>query len=136
MYQQQISRSVAKPVQVVKQLPPQPEQAGESDATAAIVVGVVFGLVIAAVAGVLLRRKTARRPGRAAFEDLAGLLRLSRTEREIVREMAVAGGVVEPVALLVSAEKMREAAQAYLRIAVGPHTSTQAQRVLSKVHGN
>src|SRR6185436_1920064 len=87
MYQQQISRPVAKPVHLVKGAPaPQVEESSSS----AVVVGVVFGLVVAAVAGVLLRRKSARRPSRAAFEDLAGLLRLSRTEREIVREMAAA----------------------------------------------
>src|SRR6188768_1033072 len=75
MYQQQISRPVAKPVHLVKGAPaPQVE---ENSSSAAVVVGVVFGLVVAAVAGVLLRRKSARRPSRAAFEDLAGLLRLS-----------------------------------------------------------
>ena len=132
MYQQQISRPVAKPVHLVKGAPaPQVEESS----SAGVVVGVVFGLVVAAVAGVLLRRKSARRPSRAAFEDLAGLLRLSRTEREIVREMAAAGGIIEPVALLVSAEKMREAAQAYLRIAGGSNPA-QTQRVLAKVHGN
>jgi hypothetical protein len=136
MNQQTASRPASKAVQIVKDGPLNQADRGVNATTATVVVGVVSGLVIAAIAAVLLRRKSARMPARAAFEDLASLLRLSRSEQETVRQMAAAGGIIEPVALLVSADKMREAAQAYLRIAAGSDISTRTQRLLTKVHGN
>ena len=122
------------PAPATKLVPSSTPLESSEGATEWLVVGVVIGLVAAAVAAVMLRRRCTSRRG--AFEDLAGLLRLSRVEQDTVRQMAAAGGVVEPVALLVSAEKMREAAQAYLQIAAGADTPTRTQRLLTKVHGN
>lgn len=133
MQNQARPQAKSKAVQIVKSGPTTDESSLGS--TLAVVGLVMVTLSLAAALGWWLRHRRVRPHGEQAFGDLAALLRLSRQEQETVRKMAKASGITEPVALLVSHEAMREAAQAYLRLAAQGDAQTQAATVLAKVHG-
>lgn len=84
-----------------------PEQPGSPIWPSVLAGAAAAGLVGAAWA--LWRRAEAGEPADAAFRRMSRLLRLSATERRLVRVLARAHGVASPAALLLSGHAMRQA---------------------------
>ncbi len=107
------------------------------DVAGAPEVSVPFASILALVAAVALmvaalwvwRRVRPADPGEAAFQSIAGALRLSRAERLLLRELAAAHGGATPTALLLSEHALNEA----VRAAQGIEDPIRIERLVKKI---